>query len=57
MSEIEQLTKQKDGAYFERNQLVAALSKLFPASLAKHDVNDKSWDDDWRNIVVIELPK
>lgn len=50
---IVQLTKQKNGAYWERNQLVAALSKLLPAGLGKHDPNDKEWEDDWRNIVYI----
>lgn len=43
----------KDQAYWERNQLVAALSKFLPSWLAKHDPEDKNWDDDWRNIVVI----
>lgn len=51
-----ELTKQKDNAYWERNQLVAALSKLFPAHLAKHPDEDKEWEDDWRTIVVINLP-
>lgn len=52
----EQLIKQKDNAYWERNQLVAALSRLLPAYLAKHPAEDKEWEEDWRNIVVIELP-
>lgn len=52
----EELTKAKDNAYWERNQLVAALSKLLPSHLAKHPVEDKEWEDDWRNIVVIHLP-
>lgn len=42
--------------YAERNQLVAALSKLFPAYLAIHDENDYLWENDWRNIVFIDLP-
>lgn len=50
------MSEQKDIAYWERNQLVAALSKIFPANLAKHDPNDKEWDNDWRTIVVIYLP-
>ncbi|MGA1868666.1 MAG: hypothetical protein ACMUJM_08960 [bacterium] len=54
--EIEQLKKQKDNAYWERNQLVAALSKLFPSHLAKHPEDDKEWEDDWRTIVVINIP-
>jgi hypothetical protein len=52
----EQLQKQKNQAYWERNQLIAALSKLFPAHLAKHPKEDTTWDDDWRTIVVIYLP-
>lgn len=56
MNEIDKLKKQKDSAYWERNQLVSALSKLFPAWLGKHDINDKEWDFDWRTIVYLELP-
>jgi hypothetical protein len=43
----------KDQAYWERNQLLAAFSKIMPAWLAKHDPEDKTWEDEWRNIVVI----
>ena len=46
----------KDGAYAERNKLVAALSKLFPASLERHPEEDTTWEDDWRWIVFIDLP-
>ncbi len=46
----------KDNAYAERDRLVAALSKLFPACLARHDAADLAWDDDWRWIVFITLP-
>jgi len=53
---IEELEKQKQQAYWERNQLVAALSKLFPSKLARHPDDDSDWEDDWRNIVVIDLP-
>lgn len=52
----EALEKKKDAAYWERNQLVAALSKLFLANLDKHDENDKAWDDDWRTIVYVYIP-
>jgi hypothetical protein len=45
----------KNQAYQERNLLVAALSKLFPAYLGRH-IGDEDWDDDWRNIVFISLP-
>jgi hypothetical protein len=56
LSDIEALKKQKDNAYWERNQLVSALSKLYPAVLRRHDPNDKEWDADWRTIVYIYLP-
>lgn len=51
---IGELEAQKDGAYQERDRLVAALSKLFPATLARHEGAD--WEDEWRNIVFIDLP-
>lgn len=46
----------KDQAYWERNQLVAALSKIYPSCLSKHPLSDKSWDKEWRNIVYITIP-
>lgn len=52
--EIATLKAQKDGAYAERNKLVAALSKIFPASVERHEGED--WEDDWRNVVYIDLP-
>lgn len=55
LDKYEQLKKQKDQAYWERNQLVAALSKIFPVFLTKHPESDEDWDDDWRTIVVILL--
>lgn len=45
----------KNNAYAERNQLVAALSKLFPASLERHPESEE-YDDDWRWIAFIDLP-
>lgn len=56
LDRVKALEQSKDGAYSERNKLVAALSKLFPASLERHDENDKTWEDDWRWIVFINLP-
>lgn len=50
------IEQQKDRAYWERNQLVAALSKIFPAWLGKHPKEDKEWDEEWRNIVFMEIP-
>jgi len=52
----DKLRKEKDNAYWERNQLVAALSKLLPSHMAKHPKDDKEWEDDWRNIVVMHVP-
>ncbi len=53
---MEELEKQKNNAYWERNQMVLALSKLFPAFLGKHEETDKEWDEDWRNIVYVYIP-
>lgn len=44
----------KDKAYWERNQLVAALSRLYPAWIGYHEGID--WDDYWRTIIYIKLP-
>ena len=46
----------KNSAYKERDMLVCALTKLFPAYLARHSEEDKDWEDDWRWIVYIDLP-
>lgn len=54
--EIEELRAEKHGAYAERNQLIAALSKIWPAHLADHPADDASWDDEWRTIVCIHSP-
>jgi hypothetical protein len=43
-----------DGAYRERNQLVALLAALFPAGIAKTRI--EGWDPEWENCVFIELP-
>lgn len=46
----------KDAAYRERNLLVAALSKLFPAYIGRHEPYDPNWDRDWTNVIYIILP-
>lgn len=43
-----------DDVYAERDRLVSALSKLYPAHLRRHEGG--VWDDDWRNVVCIHLP-
>jgi hypothetical protein len=52
---VGELRRQKDSAYAERDRLVAALSKVFPAHLARH-VGEEPWEHDWRNVVCIHLP-
>lgn len=54
--EKERLAAEKETAYRERNLLVAFMSKVFPSHLARHDDADETWDDEWRNIVYIQLP-
>lgn len=44
----------KNNAYKERDMLVAALSKLYPAWIGYHEGED--WEDDWRTIIYIKLP-
>ncbi len=55
-AEIDALRKQKDGAYAERDKLVALLSALYPSWMTRHPDEDKAWDDDWRWIVFMHLP-
>jgi hypothetical protein len=45
---------EKDGAYLERNQVVAALAKCFPSGLKKTDI--AGWSTDWHQCVYIDLP-
>lgn len=46
----------KEQAYWERNQLILALSKLYPSWLELHPLEDTKWEKDWRHIVFIEIP-
>ena len=52
----EEVMKEKDSIYHERDCVVAALSKCFPSYLAQHPKEDTEWEHDWRTIVFIELP-
>lgn len=61
VEEAETLQSQKDNAYSERNKCVVGLALLardlgYKVGLARHPESDTEWEDDWRNIVVIELP-
>ena len=51
-----ELEQSKNQAYKERDMLVCALSKIYPSFLTKHPKEDKTWEKDWRNIVVINIP-
>lgn len=53
------LTKQKDGAYAERNKLVALFARFaldigWQCGVGRHVGED--WEDDWRHIVFIDTP-
>ena len=48
---------EKDFAYWERNQLVLYLTKLFPSWLEIHPREDEKWESDWRNIVFVKFPE
>lgn len=50
------LIDSRDRVYSERNKVVAALSKVFPAWLDEHQNVDSFWDQEWKNIVYINLP-
>ena len=53
-AERDALVAAKDGAYLERNQLVALLSKVFPAG--KKQTAIEGWSEDWHGCVYIDLP-
>lgn len=59
--ENRRLMEQKDGAYSERNQTVVALAHMarlagYRVGVREHDLSDTEWGDDWRAILMIELP-
>lgn len=49
-----ELEVRKDGAYLERNHLVAALARCFPSGIRKTAI--EGWSDDWHGCVYIDLP-
>ena len=53
-SRLTALEGQKDGAYLERNKLVALLSKVFPSGKKKTAI--EGWSEDWHGCVYIDLP-
>lgn len=58
---VAELEAQKDAAYAERNQCVAALARLalrlgWRAGTASHPAEDTAWEPDWRTLVFMDLP-
>ncbi len=53
-SRIEKLEAARDGAYTERNRLVAFLASIYPSGVKKTAI--PGWDEAWHNCVYIDLP-
>lgn len=54
---ITDLMRQKDGAYAERDKVIAALTKVFQSHLTRHkETPGEDWDTEWLNVVCVHLP-
>jgi len=51
-----ELDESKNQAYWERNQLIVLLTKIYPSYITAHPQEDKEWDKEWRWIVCIDFP-
>lgn len=51
---LDEAAEDKDEAYHERNQCVAALARLFPSGIARTDI--PGWLPEWHGCVYIDLP-
>jgi len=51
---IEKLEAARDGAYTERNRLVAFLASIYPSGVKKTAI--PGWDEAWHGCVYIDLP-
>ncbi len=51
---VEALKDSQDGAYLERNRVVAALARLFPSGTRRTVID--GWDEEWFGCVYIDLP-
>ena len=51
---IEKLEAARDGAYTERNRLVAFLASIYPSGVKRTAI--PGWDEAWHNCVYIDLP-
>jgi hypothetical protein len=54
LAEMLEQRERKDGAYSERNRIVAALARCFPSGVMPTD--EPGWDPEWRTCVYIDLP-
>lgn len=52
--EVKRLEAERDGAYEERNRVVAVLARLFPSGVARTEI--EGWDPEWHGCVFIDLP-
>ena len=52
--EVGRLREEKDGAYEERNRVVALLASVFPSGVKKTAI--PGWDAEWHGCVYIDLP-
>ena len=58
---ITDLVDRKDNAYAERDKCIALIARMAIAlglevGLGRHKESDTNWEDDWRNIVFVNLP-
>lgn len=54
---VREALRVKDEAYAERNRLVAALSKVWPAHFRPHEpLPGEEWDPDWTTVVCVHIP-
>lgn len=54
LEDLLRVQRERDGAYAERNQLVALLASAFPAGIKRTAI--EGWDAEWHNCVYIDLP-
>jgi len=54
-TKINELEAQKNGAYEERNRVVAALARHYPSGVAKTAI--EGWNPEWHNCVYIDTPE
>lgn len=53
-AKVAELETGKDGAYLERNKLVALLAAIFPSGIKRTAI--EGWSDDWHGCVYIDFP-